>query len=64
RVNGLDMVVRDRMILVPNWYKGAHWVAYWDVFGRPEIKPAYSRGIDYWWWDQAKFEKLRAEGAL
>ena len=64
RVKALDRVLRDRMIWVPNWYKGAHWVAYWDVFGRPEIKPAYDRGINYWWWDQAKFEKLRAEGAL
>ena len=64
RVKALDRVLRDRMIWVPNWYKGAHWVAYWDLFGRPEIKPAYNRGINYWWWDQAKFEKLRAEGAL
>ncbi|MYH57495.1 MAG: ABC transporter substrate-binding protein [Boseongicola sp. SB0675_bin_26] len=64
RVKALDRVLRDRMIWVPNWYKGAHWIAYWDVFGRPEIKPRYNRGINYWWWDQAKHEKLRAEGAL
>ena len=24
---------------VPNWYKAAHNVAYWDVFGRPAVKP-------------------------
>ena len=64
RVQALDRVLRDRMIWVPNWYKGAHWIAYWDVFGRPGIKPPYDRGIDYWWWDEEKHEALLVEGAL
>ena len=40
------------------------WVAYWDVFGRPDQPPPYSRGDAYWWFDQAKYDKLKAEGAL
>jgi microcin C transport system substrate-binding protein len=64
RVRALDRVLRDRRIWVPNWYKGTHWLAYWDVFGRPETKPPYDRGTDYWWWDQAKYEALQAAGAL
>ncbi len=64
RVKALDRVLRDKIIWVPNWSKGSHWIAYWDVFGRPEIKPPYDRGIDYWWWEQVKYDALVAAGAL
>jgi microcin C transport system substrate-binding protein len=64
RVRALDLVLRAMHIWAPNWYKGTHWLAYWDVFGRPETKPPYDRGVDYWWFDQAKFDALRAAGAL
>lgn len=64
RVRALDRVLRDRKIWVPNWYKGTHWIAYWDVFGRPDTKPPYDRGTDFWWWDEGKYETLRAAGAL
>ncbi|MDJ1017699.1 MAG: extracellular solute-binding protein [Paracoccaceae bacterium] len=64
RVKALDRVLRDKRIWVPNWFKGAHWLAYWDVFGKPAEKPPYDRGVDYWWWDQDKFEALKREGAL
>ena len=64
RVKALDRILRDKVLWVPNWFKGSHWIAYWDVFGRPDIKPLYSRGHDYWWWDEEKFQALKAEGAL
>ena len=64
RVKALDRVLRAKHIWVPNWYKGTHWMAYWDVFGKPDTKPEYDRGTDYWWWDQEKYEALQAAGAL
>lgn len=64
RVRALDRVLRSKQIWVPNWSKASYWIAYWDVFGRPEKPPLYSRGDSYWWFDQAKYDKLRAEGAL
>ena len=64
RVRALDRVLRAKQIWVPNWYSGKYLVAYWDVFGRPETKPPYARGDSYWWFDEAKYEQLRAEGAL
>lgn len=64
RVQALDRVLRDRVIWVPNWFKGSHWLAYWDVFGKPDTKPPYDRGVDYWWFDQAKYDALVAKGAL
>jgi microcin C transport system substrate-binding protein len=64
RVRALDRVLRSKHIWVPNWYSGKYLVAYWDVFGRPETKPPYARGDTTWWFDQAKYDKLKAEGAL
>ena len=64
RVRARDRGLRDRQIWAPQWYKGTHWLAYWDVFGRPDVKPTFIRGIDYWWWDEAKYQSLKDQGAL
>ncbi len=55
----LDRVVRSGRYWIPHWYKGAHWLAYWDVFGRPATKPRYARGIpETWWYDREKAAKI------
>lgn len=55
----LDRVVRAGRYWIPHWYKASHWIAYWDVFGRPPKQPRYARGIpDTWWYDAAKAAKL------
>ncbi len=36
----LDRVLRSGYYWVPHWYKPTHWVAYWDVFGRPPVQAA------------------------
>ncbi len=64
RVRALDRVLRSMHIWVPQWYSGAYKVAYWDIFGRPDTPPLYARGDSYWWIDQDKLAKLKAEGAL
>ncbi len=64
RVRALDRVLRSMQIWVPNWSKASYWIAYWDIFGRPETKPPYSRGDGQWWFDQAKYDRLKTEGAL
>ncbi len=60
----LDRVLRIHHMWVPNWHKGEHWLVYWDGFDRPQIKPLYDRGEDYWWFSPEKYEALRAKGAL
>lgn len=51
----LDRVIRAGRYWVPHWYKASHWIAYWDVFGRPPDKPRYARGFpETWWYDAAK----------
>jgi microcin C transport system substrate-binding protein len=66
-VRALDRVLRAMHIWVPQWYKGAHNIAYRDVFGRPytDTPPPLSMGeSSIWWWDEDKAQKLRDAGAL
>jgi microcin C transport system substrate-binding protein len=59
----LDRVIRAGRYWVPNWYKASHWIAYWDVFGRPPAQPRYFRGIpDTWWYDPDKAAKIKLRG--
>lgn len=62
-VKALDRVLRALHVWTPNWYGGFYNVAYWDVFGKPDTPPPYSRGDGYWWWDADKAEALKADGA-
>jgi microcin C transport system substrate-binding protein len=59
----LDRVLRAGHYWVAGWYKPAHWIAYWDMFGKPPLKPHYSRGIpETWWFDADKAAKLERSG--
>ncbi len=64
-VRTLDRVLRAKLFWVPQWFKGVHTVAYWDMFDHPEQLPPYSRGeLDFWWYDAEAADALRAAGAL
>ena len=57
----LDRVVMWGHHFVPQWYKGSHSIAYWDMFGRPAVKPSYALGfLDTWWIDPARRSALDA----
>jgi microcin C transport system substrate-binding protein len=59
----LDRVFRSGRYWIPHWNKGTHWLAFWDVFGRPATKPRYGRGIpETWWYDRDKAAKLEQRG--
>jgi microcin C transport system substrate-binding protein len=59
----LDRIIRSGRYWVPHWYKASHWIAYWDVLGRPPTKPRYARGIpETWWYDRDKAAKLEQRG--
>jgi microcin C transport system substrate-binding protein len=59
----LDRVIRSGRYWISNWYKASHWIAYWDVFGRPPAQPRYFRGIpEIWWYDSAKGAKIKLRG--
>ena len=47
-----DRIIRAGRYWVPQWDKASHWIAYWDVFGRPAAQPRYFRGIPATWWSE------------
>ncbi|MEM0944428.1 MAG: extracellular solute-binding protein, partial [Pseudomonadota bacterium] len=58
-VKALDRALRSLHIWVPQWHKGAHNLAFWDIYARPALKPKYERGvIDLWWVDREKAQRL------
>ena len=64
-LTSLDRALRSLEFFVPRWYLPEHWVAYWDIYGRPDVVPPYALPVgSTWWFDQEKFDKLTAEGAL
>jgi microcin C transport system substrate-binding protein len=59
----LDRLIRAGRYWIPHWYKASHWIAYWDMFGRPASKPKYARGIlETWWYDRTKATKIDRSG--
>ncbi|GHF37133.1 extracellular solute-binding protein [Seohaeicola zhoushanensis] len=61
----LDRALRHEFIMIPVWYKPNYWVAYYDQYEHPDPLPPFDLGyLDFWWFDQAKAEALRAAGAL
>ena len=61
----LDRVLLAKRFMVPTWYLGKHWVAYWDMYEYPETLPPYALGLeDLWWIDADKSDALKSSGAL
>jgi microcin C transport system substrate-binding protein len=59
----LDRVFRAGRYWVSHWHGAGHRVAYWDVFGRPAIKPRYARGApETWWYDRERAAKIERAG--
>jgi microcin C transport system substrate-binding protein len=61
----LDRVLRSLRFMVPEWYKNKFTVAYYDQFDHPARLPPYALGeTSFWWFDQAKADKLKAAGVF
>ena len=55
----LDRVLRSGRYWIPHWSKASFWIAYWDQFGYPKVKPRYARGApETWWFEPNKAAKL------
>ena len=64
-VRAIDRILRHERFVVPMHYKPTHWVAYYDMYRHPDELPPYALGqLDFWWFDEAAAEELRAAGAL
>lgn len=69
-VHALDRTLRAYRFWVPQWHKPVDTIARFDIYGFPEKvrdkeDPLRALGeLDFWWFDQEKFDKLKAAGAL
>ncbi len=64
-VMAADRIMRYEYFMVPTWYLGKNWVAYFDMYEHPENLPEFGLGhLDYWWFNQEKFDALQAAGAF
>ena len=55
----LDRVLRAGHYWVPMWFKANDWLAYWDMFSRPEKKPRFGTGAPgTWWYDAEKAKRI------
>lgn len=54
-VRALDRVLMWNRYCLPQWYKGAHNIAYWNKFDHPAVPPKYDLALeDTWWFDSKK----------
>jgi len=64
-VRAADRIMRHEYFIVPIWYLGKNWAAYFDMYEHPENLPEFGLGhLDYWWFNAEKFEALKSAGAL
>jgi len=64
-IRALDRVLRAKRFMVPTWYLGKHWVAYWNMYEYPAILPPFALGAeDLWWINADKAAGLKSSGAL
>jgi microcin C transport system substrate-binding protein len=58
-LRALDRVLRASHYMIPNWTLHEHRVAIWDMFGWPEVKPAYAFPFETtWWYDAEKAARI------
>lgn len=53
-----DRVAMWNFYVIPNWHNDSFWIATWDKFDRPAVRPKYDIGLDTWWQDDEKAAKL------
>ena len=63
-VRAIDRIMRRDLFVVPAWYLGKYWTAYYDMYEHPAELPPYSLGVlDFWWINADKAAELKAAGA-
>ncbi|MBE1237695.1 ABC transporter substrate-binding protein [Phaeovibrio sulfidiphilus] len=63
RTRALDRVLQWSFLVIPQYYVPADRVAYWNIFGRPEITPEDGVQFFTWWIDPAKAAALGRRGS-
>lgn len=55
----LDRLLRAGRYWIPMWWNDEEWLAYWDMYDRPQTKPKFSSGAPgIWWYDAEKAKRI------
>ncbi|MEN3930112.1 extracellular solute-binding protein [Microvirga sp. W0021] len=55
----LDRILRAEKYWVPMWYNNKSWVAWWNMYSRPDKRPRFDTGAPMtWWYDAEKAKKI------
>jgi microcin C transport system substrate-binding protein len=55
----LDRVLRAGHYWVPMYFNPADWIAYWDMYARPDRKPKLASGAPgTWWYDSERARRI------
>lgn len=64
-LRALDRALRFERVIAHAGFVPETWVAYFDMYERPENLPPYAVGVlDFWWFNEEKHQALIASGAL
>ncbi len=64
-IRALDRVLRAEKVIIGRYYKKDNWVAYFNMYERPETVPPYAVGeLSIWWYNAEKADALKAKGVL
>lgn len=55
----LDRLLRAGYYQILTYGKGEIWLAYWNMYDQPKVKPKLAVGLDYWWSDPNKTQKIQ-----
>lgn len=58
-VKALDRVLQWGYWMIPHWHTTYDRIAYWDMFGRPDIIPESGSVFGTWWVDPSRYEALQ-----
>lgn len=54
RTRALDRVLQWGFYVIPHFHQDYDRIAYWAIFGRPQVTPVQGAQFDAWWVDAAK----------
>ena len=58
RTRVLDRLLRAGYYQILTYGNNQSWYAYWNMYQQPKVKPKLSLGLDYWWVDPQKAQKV------
>ena len=56
--HALDRTLRAGYYVIPTYGKVGNWIATWDMYEQPKNPAKYDIGLDYWWVNPKKAQRV------